>query len=164
VAAPGRRRSSISSTAILSTTSMIYGANWPPTNGHDEHDCGQLSRVNRSWQSSDTAAYRQPLLESCLSAFGPNPVIDRWCSQCPVLAHNAFAQGSGQGRLPAKSFRYLPAGLAVHGSITMSPAASNALPSRDATVKPCVAAMAAMYPSGVGKPLPAARALTARSA
>jgi len=53
---------------------------------------------------------------------------------------------------------------AVQGSITVRPAAVNALMYRDATANPCAAAIAAMVPSGVGEPFPARRALTAVSA
>lgn len=53
---------------------------------------------------------------------------------------------------------------AIHGLMTGNPAASNGPVSRVATAKPWAAAIAAIYPSAVGKPLPAALACTARSA
>lgn len=56
------------------------------------------------------------------------------------------------------------AGYGVQGLMTARPAASNGPVSRVAMAKPCAEAMAAMYPSGVGKPLPARRAVTASRA
>ena len=69
---------------------------------------------------------------------------------------------SGLAPTPPKA-RAVAHTAALHGSITVRPAAMNALGSRDATAKSWDAAIAAIYPSGVGKPLPAARALAASS-
>lgn len=52
----------------------------------------------------------------------------------------------------------------TQGLIIGTPAASKGALSRDATIKPRAAAIAAMYPSGVGKPRPLALANTASSA
>ena len=52
----------------------------------------------------------------------------------------------------------------VQGSITRRPAASNGLVSRDATIIPLHAAVAAMYPSGTAIAIPLLRALAIRSA
>lgn len=51
-----------------------------------------------------------------------------------------------------------------HGLMTDMPAASKGAVSRDATRKPLEAAIAAIYPSGVGNPRPAALAVTANVA
>lgn len=69
-----------------------------------------------------------------------------------VPGHHGSVDSQGNG----VRHTYLP-----HGLITR---ASNGASSRDATKNPREAAIAAIYPSGVGNPRPLARAFTANSA